>query len=95
MSKVFNLLSDIWFLIRKGRHLLFRLHRENPDGKDFGSMPAHSSIAFPCHIGVPKNLYVEDYVKIRYGFTIVNTKTEIPCRKKLRFPAAYPSRSDA
>ena len=76
MNKISALLSDIWFLIRKGRHLIYRLHRDNPDRKDFGSLPAHSSIAYPCHIGVPKNLYVEDYVKIRYGLTIINTKEE-------------------
>jgi acetyltransferase-like isoleucine patch superfamily enzyme len=76
------LLSDIWFLLRKGRHLLYRLHRENPERKDFGSMPAHSTIAGPSHIGIPGNLFVEDFVKIRYGFTIINAGNESVYIKK-------------
>lgn len=82
MNKVIGFISDIWFLIRKGRHLLYRLHRENPDCKDFGSMPSHSTIAYPCHIGVPKNLFVEDFVKIRYGLTIINAGKEAVYVKK-------------
>ena len=82
MKKLSTLLSDIWFLIRKGRHILYRLHRDNPDRKDFGSMPSHSTIAYPCHIGVPKNLFVEDFVKIRYGLTIINAGKESVYVKK-------------
>ena len=70
------LLSDIWFFIRKWRHILYRLHQTYPDRKDFGSMPNHSTIAYPCHIGVSRNLFVEDFVKIRYGFTIINANKE-------------------
>ena len=80
--KISSLLSDIWFLFRKGRHLIYRLHRDNPDRKDFGSMPKHSTIAYPCHIGVPKNLFVEDLVKIRYGLTIINAGKESVYVKK-------------
>ena len=76
MNKIYHLLSDIWFFIRMSRYLLFRFHRDNPERKDFGSLPAHSTIAYPCHIGVPKNLYVDEFVKIRYGLTIINTKEE-------------------
>ena len=75
-------LSDIWFLIRKGRHLIYRLHRNYPERKDFGSMPAHSTIACPCHIGITKNLFVEDFVKIRYGLTIINAGKESVYVKK-------------
>lgn len=82
MNKISHLISDIWFLIRKGRHLIYRLHRDNPDRKDFGSLPAHSSIAYPCNIGVPGNLFVEDFVKIRYGLTIINAKNESVYIKK-------------
>ncbi len=82
MNKISHLLSDIWFFIREGRHLLYRLHRDNPDRKDFGSMPSHSTIAYPCHIGVPKNLFVEDYVKIRYGLTVINANKESVYVKK-------------
>lgn len=82
MNKISRLLSDIWFLIRQGRHLLYRLHRENPDRKDFGSMPVHSTIAYPCHIGFPKNLFVEDFVLIRHGLTVINAKNESVYIKK-------------
>lgn len=82
MNKVRLLLSDIWFLIRKGRHVLYQLHRNHPDRKAFGSMPAHSTIAYPCHIGKPKNLFVEDFVKIRYGLTIINANQESVYVKK-------------
>lgn len=82
MNKISSLFSDTWFFIRKGRRLLYRLHRENPDRKDFGTMPSHSTIAYPCHIGVPKNLFVEDFVKIRYGLTIINTGKESVYVKK-------------
>ena len=82
MNKIVRLLSDIWFLFRKGRHLLYRLHKNNPERKDFGALPAHSSIAYPCHIGVPKRLFVEDYVKIRYGLTVINAKGESVYIKK-------------
>ena len=82
IKKTSMLLSDIWFLIRKGRHILYRLHQDYPDRKDFGSMPSHSTIAYPCHIGIKKNLYVEDYVKIRYGLTIINTPQESVYIKK-------------
>lgn len=82
MNKISHLLSDIWFLIRKGRHLLYRLHRENPDRNAFGSMPCHSTISYPCHIEMPKNLFIEDFVKIRYGLTIINAKNEFVYVKK-------------
>lgn len=82
MNKISSLVSDIWFLIRKGRHLLYHLHRENPGSKDFGTMPSHSTIAYPCHIGVPKNLFVEDFVKIRYGLTVINANKESVYIKK-------------
>ena len=82
MNKISALLSDICFLIRKGRHLLYCLHRDNPDRKDFGSMPSHSTIAYPCHIGKPRNLFVEDFVKIRYGLTIINANKESVYVKK-------------
>lgn len=82
MNNIRLLLSDIWFLIRKGRHVLYNLHKNYPDRKDFGSMPAHSTIAYPCHIGKPKNLFVEDYVKIRYGLTIINANKESVYVKK-------------
>ncbi len=82
MNKIHHLLSDIWFLIRKWRYILYRLHRDNPDRKCFGSMPSHSTIAYPCHIGVPKRLFVEDFVKIRYGLTVINTNKECVNVKK-------------
>ena len=82
MNKIASLFSDIWFLLRMGRHLLFRLHKNNPERKDFGSLPAHSTIAYPCHIGVPKNLFIEDFVKIRYGLTVINAKKESVYIKK-------------
>ncbi len=76
MNRMVCLLSDIWFFIKKSRHLLFQLHKNNPDRISFGSLPVHSTIAYPCHIGVPKKLFVEDYVKIRYGLTVINAKEE-------------------
>lgn len=82
MKTISLLLSDLWFLFRKGRHLIYRLHRDNPARKDFGSMPGQSTIAYPCHIGVPKNLFVEDFVKIRYGLTIINAGKESVFVKK-------------
>ncbi len=45
-------------------------------------MPAHSTIAGPSHIGIPGNLFVEDFVKIRYGFTIINAGNESVYIKK-------------
>lgn len=82
MNKLYRIISDIWFFIRKIRYLLFRFHKDNPGRKDFGSFPAHSTIAYPCHIGVPKNLYAEDYVKIRYGLSIINANKESVYVKK-------------
>lgn len=82
MNKIRHFLSDTWFFIRKGRHLLYRIRRDNPDRKDFGSMPSHSTIAYPCHIGIPRNLFAEDFVKIRYGLTIINAKNESVYVKK-------------
>ncbi len=82
MKKIRLLLSDIWFLIRNWRHLLQSLHRSYPDRKDFGSMPSHSTIANPCHIGRINNLFIEDYVKIRYGFTVINAEKESVYIKK-------------
>ena len=69
-------LSDICFFAKHSRQLLRHLHKDNPERKCFGSMPAHSTIAYPCHIGVPGNLFAEDFVKIRYGLTVINTKDE-------------------
>ena len=82
MNKIVNLLSDIWFFLKKSRHLLFRLHKNNPERKVFGALPSHSAIAYPCHIGVPEKLFVEDFVKIRYGLTVINTKDESVYIKK-------------
>ena len=82
MNKIVRLFSDIWFLLKMGRHLLFRLHKNNPEREDFGSLSAHSLIAYPCHIGVPNKLFVEDFVKIRYGLTVINTKEESVYIKK-------------
>ena len=82
MNKLSTLLSDIWFLLRRGRHILYNLHRNYPDRKDFGSMPSHSIIAYPCHIGKVGNVYVEDFVKIRYGLTIINANDESVLVKK-------------
>ena len=81
-KKISLFLSDIWFFIRKWRHILYRLHQDYPDRKDFGSIEAHSTIAEPCHIGVTKNLHVEDFVKIRYGLTIINANKESVYVKK-------------
>ncbi len=81
-NRIVSLLSDIWFFLKKSRHLLFQLHKNNPDREDFGSLPAHSTIAYPCHIGVPKNLFAEDFVKIRYGLTIINANRESVFIKK-------------
>lgn len=82
MNKIANLLSDFWFFFKRGRHLLFQFHINNPERKKFGSLPAYSTVAYPCHIGVPKRLFVEDYVKIRYGLTIINAKEESVYIKK-------------
>mgnify|MGYP002525228036 CR=1 FL=1 len=82
MNKIVSLITDLWFFLRKSRFLLFQFHKNNPERKDFGSLPAHSTIAYPCHIGVPKNLYIEDFVKIRYGLTIINAKEESVYIKK-------------
>lgn len=82
MKKLSSFLSDIKFLIRNWRYLLYHLHREMPDRKDFGAMAPHSTIAYPCHIGRIYNLFVEDYVKIRYGFTIINAEKESVYIKK-------------
>lgn len=76
MKKIRSILSDIGFLLREGRHLLFRLRRDYPSRQDFGSMPPHSTISYPCHIGVKKNIYAEDFVKIRYGLTVINAGQE-------------------
>jgi len=76
MKKLRLLLSDIWFLISNWRNLLKRIHQEHPNRKKFGAMPSHSTIAYPCHIGRIHNLFVEDFVKIRYGFTIINAENE-------------------
>jgi acetyltransferase-like isoleucine patch superfamily enzyme len=82
MNKIVSLITDLWFFLRKSRFLLFQFHKNNPERKDFGSLPAHSTIAYPCHIGVPKNLYIEDFVKIRYGLTVINAKEESVYIKK-------------
>jgi acetyltransferase-like isoleucine patch superfamily enzyme len=82
MDKIVRLLFDIWYFIKKSRYLLFQFHKNNPEQKDFGSLPAHSSIAYPCHIGVPSKLFVEDFVKVRYGLTIINAKEESVYIKK-------------
>lgn len=82
MTRISSFLSDIWFLLRKGRHILYDIRKTYPDRKDFGSMPVHSSIAYPCHIGRKKNLFVEDFVKIRYGLTIINADNESVYIKK-------------
>lgn len=82
MNKIVSFFSDIWFLLKNGRHLLFRLHKDNPGRKEIGALPSHSTLAYPCHIGVPKNLFVEDYVKIRYGLTIINANRESVYIKK-------------
>ncbi len=82
MKKICLLLSDIWFFIKNWRYLLKRLHQEHPNRKKFGAMPPHSTIAYPCHIGRIHNLFVEDYVKIRYGFTIINAEKESVYIKK-------------
>lgn len=77
-----TLLSDIWFLIRKWRNLLFHLHKNYPERKHFGALPAHSTIALPCHIGRKQNIFVEDFVKIRYGLTVINAGKESVYIKK-------------
>lgn len=77
-----TLLSDIWFLIRKWRELLFHLHKNYPERKHFGALPAHSTIALPCHIGRKQNIFVEDFVKIRYGLTVINAGKESVYIKK-------------
>lgn len=82
MNKIHHLLSDIWFYIRHCRELLFRYRKDNPERKDFGSLPAHSMVACPCHIGVPSKLFMEDFVKIRYGLTVINAKEESVFIKK-------------
>lgn len=82
MDKIVRLLFDIWYFIKKSRYLLFQFHKNNPERKDFGSLPAHSTIANPFHVGVPKNLFVEDFVKIRYGLTVINAKEESVYVKK-------------
>lgn len=82
MKKISSLISDIKFFVRNWRFLLYRLHREYPDRKDFGAMPSHSTIAYPCHIGRIYNLFVEDFVNIRYGLTIINAEHESVFIKK-------------
>ena len=82
MKKINSFLSDIKFLFKNWRHLLYRLHHDYPDRTDFGSLPPHSSITYPCHIGRVKNFFAEDYVKINYGLTIINTDKESVYRKK-------------
>lgn len=76
MNKIASLLSDIWFFLKKSRHLLYQLHKNNPERIDFGSLPQHSTIATPCRIGVPKNVFLDDYVKVSSGFTLINSKEE-------------------
>lgn len=77
-----TLLSDIWFLVRKWRKLLYYLHKNYPERKHFGALPSHSTIAFPCHIGKKQKIFVEDFVKIRYGLTVINTEKESVYIKK-------------
>lgn len=82
MKKTTSLLSGIQFLIRNWRYILSNLRRNYPNRKDFGSLPSHSSIAPPSHIGRTKYIFIEDYVKIRYGFTIINAEKESVYIKK-------------
>lgn len=82
MNKIVRLFSDIWFFLKKIRFLLFKFHKNNHERKGFGALPSHSTIAYPYHIGVPKKLFLEDFVKIRYGLTVINAKEESVYIKK-------------
>lgn len=82
IKKSTSILSSIQFLIRNWQYILRNLRRNYPNRKDFGSLPSHSSIAPPSHIGRTKYIFIEDYVKIRYGFTVINAEKESVYIKK-------------
>lgn len=56
--------------------------------EDFGKFPKNSKYWNPIHIDIPKNIFVDEFVKIKNGLTIINTLSEKVFIKKYTVIAA-------
>lgn len=71
----------IEFLSRLKR-LVFWTIKSFPDKKSFGLFGKFSVLGNPCNIGNPCAVFIHEQVEVRYGFTVINTKTENVIIKK-------------
>lgn len=64
------------------KRLMFWTIKSFQDKKSFGLFGKYSVLENPCNIGKPCAVFIHEQVKVRYGFTVINTKTEKVIIKK-------------
>ena len=82
MGSISNKISNLRDFFSKVKSLMFWTIRAFPKNDRFGHIGKNSIIAKPVNISNPKGFYIEEQVKIRYGFSVINSKTEKVIVKK-------------
>ena len=80
-----GIVSKIHFIkkfVSKIKPLMFWTIESFPDDKLFGKIGKNSILSRPVNISNPAGVFIEDQVKIRYGLSIINAKTEKVIVKK-------------
>lgn len=64
------------------KRLVFWTIKSFPDKESFGLFGKFSVLGNPYNIGNPCAVFIHEQVEVRYGFTVINTKTEKVIIKK-------------
>lgn len=82
MGSIANKINIVKEFCSRIKPILFWAIKSFPKKNMFGSVGKNSILANHVNISSPGDVYIEDQVKIRYGLSIINSKTEKVIVKK-------------
>ena len=82
MGSIRNKIRNLKEFLSRVKYLMLWTIQSYPNNDKLGSIGKNSILAKPTNINNPKGVYIEDQVKVRYGFSVINSKTENVIIKK-------------
>ena len=82
MGSIRNKINILRDFLSKVKFQIFWVTQSYPKNELFGNIGKNSILANPVNISNPAGIYIDDQVKVRYGFSVINSETEKVIIKK-------------
>lgn len=82
MGSIRSKIRNLKEFLSRVKYLMLWTIQSYPNNEKLGHIGKNTILAKPTNINNPQGVYIEDQVKVRYGFSVINSKTEKVIIKK-------------